>query len=331
MSDVEIIPATQESSGSATAASQNEPSQVCESQIDPLLRDASAEGAETVAATAGSDKSSEDNEFGKFADRRTEELTSTSSSKDSQLTPPLTPTKKRKYVKSDDKFTDAVKEKLDKFLLGSRRVMLIDLNKSRLRLLQDFYFKDLSGEEKDFAISESHRRFFDNVNTWKSRIITAMENWIRVEIENSKPFKITGSIQYAQSILADKFEIDSYLNVFQFAKGHINLRGKDDDTKKVIRWCKIIFVDLGACMKMYLNKEYGIKRSDPSDNLDYTKKLIMERFDNYGTAKEYDKFRPSIGQVSVFNRVKSSEKKRQKVSSTTDSGVVTQLYIPDDD
>ncbi|KAI1350744.1 hypothetical protein F5Y01DRAFT_284759 [Xylaria sp. FL0043] len=170
-------------------------------------------------------------------------------------------------------------------------------------------------EEKLGAMKEAKARLHGNYATWKCRVLRNLKDHVvRVMGDaESRNYARTEDITTLTSFFAGRFNADDFLEIFEPWKRVVDIRSSE---RSVFRWCRALYSDLCARIKLYLDWKAKALNRRPAEYV-WDWEGISNRFSKIACSDIYAQQRPSKKDIKFFMSTK-----KQKTASKNDRAIV---------
>ncbi|PKK41484.1 hypothetical protein CI102_13933 [Trichoderma harzianum] len=178
---------------------------------------------------------------------------------------------KRKSRKEMSDWNEDLEKTFKQFEVSCRVGMLCRLNRDFEEDAINFHFQHIKGTDRQYVLQDARQKCANNINTWRCRAMDKHEDYLKELRKRSTLLDGEKDVVRVQAHLAEQYTLDTFITVFQFVSSKVDFK---KSSKKVLRWCKMIFCYMGAQIKLAQDVERG-KLDDPND--DYTRAAIQEK------------------------------------------------------
>ncbi|KAI2632955.1 hypothetical protein GGS21DRAFT_544306 [Xylaria nigripes] len=234
--------------------------------------------------------------------------------------------RKRNYISKSENYTELIHKRLKEFELSCRVAFFLKMNNSQGQYLFDYFMSEYEGpiELRSWLADVARDRMNSNFNSWKFRIIDNLINHVRVLNKEETEFRRAKMKLVAATFAEKTFNLESFVMIFDFVKGFIDLR---DPLPIVKKYCKLLYVELVSYAKMHTNWLDDPKRLDASE---YTRKGLANRVVTCAGSTKWAKYIPTRDDVQIVinvRRIKRTKKKPEQFKSPDEDD---ELYVLDD-
>ncbi|KAL7627667.1 hypothetical protein AAE478_001860 [Parahypoxylon ruwenzoriense] len=208
---------------------------------------------------------------------------------------------------------------------SARISLLLALNPSQLDLVINYALKgkDWPDEVIAYAFFTARKRLKSNFATWKHRSLEHLEAYIRNLEQADDRFRAEKDQRRTQEYLEDKFNLDDFLNIFDFVKPILDVRRSSE---KLQQWCLLIFCELGAYTKLHVN--YTRMKNPPLKHA-FNRENLLNRFDVCSDLPQWQGLRPARHDVKTLRKTPTgANKKRKRKDGITDHMNDPCAFIP---
>ncbi|KAI2639359.1 hypothetical protein GGS21DRAFT_488296 [Xylaria nigripes] len=219
-------------------------------------------------------------------------------------------------------------ERLTSNVRDSVRVsLLLDLNSTSIDALLAFAMKDLDWPQdvRSYAFYMIRKRMKSNLSSWKHRALKSLKEYISalIDEDDEGDFANENELARLQRFLERRFNIDTFVHIFDWVKPVIDLHSSSD---KLRTWCTILFAELGAYAKRHIDwqRDPESRETDPFNTANF-----LNRFDILADIPQLQNFKPNRSDVKIIQTVKKATPvKKQSKKGLTDHLNDPHVFIP---
>lgn len=208
---------------------------------------------------------------------------------------------------------------------STRISFLCTFNDSMAKDIVQYHLGSIEGVDNMVLMSEGLTKVKNNINSWRCNAFKNLYIHVR-RLDSQFPiFKRQTALNVIQQHLESFYKLDEFIEIFDFTKKKINL---PQSSKKVAKWCKIVYIEMAALVKMRVNRGATCHADDAGK--EYTAKFLSDRFQNLSNSKRLQKFVPdSHVDVALLPDALRAVREK-KVLEVHDPDEDPNLFVPED-
>ncbi|KAI2635911.1 hypothetical protein GGS21DRAFT_489626 [Xylaria nigripes] len=234
--------------------------------------------------------------------------------------------RKRVYKSKSVNHTEAVRLRLKELELSCRVSFFTTMNRSQAEHLHEHFVANVpvSKEAKAWLADVAKTRISQNFNTWKYRTTDNLVTHVRMLNKDDPEFKKTKNKSVAASILEKRFNLESFVAIFDFLKGWIDLQGSERPVKK---FCKLLYVELVSFAKMHT-----IWLDDPKhlEASEHSRKGLGHRISTCAVSEKWARFVPAKDDIKLATQTPPYKRKKKRQVQFKNPDEAEDFYVMED-